>query len=116
MRRASSPYPGRRPLPRPWPNPLPNRKTDEDARERLHVHTPPDHERQYRGAAGHAAAHGGLDPLLGRDLPAHLRDAPCPPGPSDLRERFWSGVDLNELYRETPAEQETQGAEHLFRS
>ncbi|WP_205742711.1 MULTISPECIES: protein TolQ [Halomonadaceae] len=33
-----------------------------------------------------------------------------------FEERFWSGIDLNELYRETPAEQETQGAEHIFRS
>ncbi len=33
-----------------------------------------------------------------------------------FEERFWSGVDLNELYRETPAEQETQGAEHVFRA
>lgn len=33
-----------------------------------------------------------------------------------FEERFWSGVDLNELYRETPAEQETTGAEHLFRA
>ncbi|WP_458525754.1 protein TolQ [Onishia taeanensis] len=33
-----------------------------------------------------------------------------------FEERFWSGIDLNELYRETPAEQETQGAEHVFRS
>ncbi len=34
----------------------------------------------------------------------------------DFEDRFWSGIDLNELYRETPAEQETQGAEHVFRS
>ncbi|GEN22100.1 protein TolQ [Halomonas cupida] len=33
-----------------------------------------------------------------------------------FEDRFWSGVDLNELYRETPAEQETQGAEHIFRA
>ncbi len=33
-----------------------------------------------------------------------------------FEDRFWSGIDLNELYRETPAEQETQGAEHVFRS
>ncbi len=33
-----------------------------------------------------------------------------------FEERFWSGIDLNELYRETPAEQDTQGAEHVFRS
>jgi len=33
-----------------------------------------------------------------------------------FEDRFWSGVDLNELYRETPAEQDVFGAEHLFRS
>lgn len=33
-----------------------------------------------------------------------------------FEDRFWSGVDLNELYRETPPEQETQGAEHVFRA
>lgn len=33
-----------------------------------------------------------------------------------FEDRFWSGVDLNELYRETPAEQETEGAEHVFRA
>ncbi|MFC3285334.1 protein TolQ [Litchfieldella rifensis] len=33
-----------------------------------------------------------------------------------FEERFWSGVDLNELYRETPSEQETVGAEHVFRA
>nr|WP_043558294.1 protein TolQ [Chromohalobacter salexigens] len=34
----------------------------------------------------------------------------------DFEDRFWSGVDLNELYRELPAEQESLGAEHVFRS
>ncbi|UYG09506.1 protein TolQ [Halomonas sp. M4R1S46] len=33
-----------------------------------------------------------------------------------FEDRFWSGVDLNELYRETPSEQETLGAEHIFRA
>ncbi|WP_043525959.1 protein TolQ [Litchfieldella xinjiangensis] len=33
-----------------------------------------------------------------------------------FEERFWSGIDLNELYRETPAEQETVGGEHIFRA
>jgi biopolymer transport protein TolQ len=33
-----------------------------------------------------------------------------------FEDRFWSGVDLNELYRDTPPEQETQGAEHVFRA
>lgn len=33
-----------------------------------------------------------------------------------FEERFWSGVDLNELYRETPSEQDPQGAEHVFRA
>ena len=33
-----------------------------------------------------------------------------------FEERFWSGVDLNELYRETPSEQETLGAEQVFRA
>jgi len=33
-----------------------------------------------------------------------------------FEDRFWSGVDLNELYRETPAEQDVLGAEHIFRS
>jgi len=33
-----------------------------------------------------------------------------------FEDRFWSGVDLNELYRETPAEQDVEGAEHLFRA
>lgn len=33
-----------------------------------------------------------------------------------FEDRFWSGIDLNELYRETPAEQEVHGAEHLFRA
>lgn len=33
-----------------------------------------------------------------------------------FEDRFWSGVDLNELYRETPAEQNVLGAEHIFRS
>lgn len=33
-----------------------------------------------------------------------------------FEDRFWSGVDLNELYRDTPAEQEALGAEHIFRS
>ncbi|SDK98674.1 biopolymer transport protein TolQ [Modicisalibacter muralis] len=35
---------------------------------------------------------------------------------STFEDRFWSGVDLNELYRETPAEQEVLGAEQIFRS
>ncbi|MHB0775516.1 protein TolQ [Halomonas sp. WWR20] len=35
---------------------------------------------------------------------------------ADFEERFWSGVDLNELYREAPPEQEVHGAEHVFRS
>ncbi|GAB2799620.1 protein TolQ [Halomonas shantousis] len=35
---------------------------------------------------------------------------------ADFEERFWSGVDLNELYREIPAEQQPQGVEHVFRS
>ncbi|MDV6320567.1 protein TolQ [Chromohalobacter sp. HP20-39] len=34
----------------------------------------------------------------------------------DFEDRFWSGVDLNELYRDLPAEQESLGAEHVFRS
>ncbi|MFD2189931.1 protein TolQ [Pistricoccus aurantiacus] len=33
-----------------------------------------------------------------------------------FEERFWSGIDLNDLYRETPTEGDTQGAEHVFRS
>ena len=33
-----------------------------------------------------------------------------------FEDRFWSGVDLNELYRETPADQEVLGAENIFRS
>ncbi|GHC26959.1 protein TolQ [Aidingimonas halophila] len=33
-----------------------------------------------------------------------------------FEERFWSGIDLNELYKETPSEQETVGAEHIFRA
>nr|WP_300309378.1 protein TolQ [Halomonas sp.] len=33
-----------------------------------------------------------------------------------FEDRFWSGVDLNELYREIPSEQESEGAEHIFRS
>ncbi|MBB3189149.1 biopolymer transport protein TolQ [Halomonas cerina] len=33
-----------------------------------------------------------------------------------FEERFWSGVDLNDLYHDTPPEQETLGAEHIFRS
>ncbi len=33
-----------------------------------------------------------------------------------FEDRFWSGVDLNELYREVPPEQETQGGEHIFRA
>ncbi|WP_027947472.1 protein TolQ [Litchfieldella anticariensis] len=34
----------------------------------------------------------------------------------NFEERFWSGIDLNELYRETPSEQETVGAEQVFRA
>lgn len=34
----------------------------------------------------------------------------------DFEDSFWSGVDLNELYRDLPAEQESHGAEHVFRS
>ncbi|WP_275287618.1 protein TolQ [Halomonas elongata] len=34
----------------------------------------------------------------------------------EFEDRFWSGVDLNELYRETPAEQDTLGTEHIFRA
>ncbi len=33
-----------------------------------------------------------------------------------FEDRFWSGVDLNELYRDIPAEQDVLGAEHIFRS
>nr|WP_275423127.1 MULTISPECIES: protein TolQ [unclassified Modicisalibacter] len=33
-----------------------------------------------------------------------------------FEDRFWSGVDLNELYRETPPEQDVVGAEHIFRA
>lgn len=33
-----------------------------------------------------------------------------------FEERFWSGVDLNELYRDEPTDAEPQGTEHLFRS
>ncbi|NRB56391.1 MAG: protein TolQ [Salinicola sp.] len=31
-------------------------------------------------------------------------------------ERFWSGVDLNELYRDVPENYEAQGSEHVFRA
>ncbi len=31
-------------------------------------------------------------------------------------ERFWSGIDLNELYKDVPENHEAQGAEHVFRS
>lgn len=31
-------------------------------------------------------------------------------------ERFWSGVDLNELYQDVPENHEAEGAEHVFRS
>ncbi len=31
-------------------------------------------------------------------------------------ERFWSGVDLNELYRDVPENHEAQGSEHVFRA
>ncbi|SFH73435.1 protein TolQ [Modicisalibacter xianhensis] len=33
-----------------------------------------------------------------------------------FEDKFWSGVDLNELYREKPPEQEVVGAEHIFRA
>lgn len=33
-----------------------------------------------------------------------------------FEDRFWSGIDLNELYREVPPEQETEGGEHIFRA
>ncbi len=31
-------------------------------------------------------------------------------------ERFWSGIDLNELYQDVPEQHEAQGAEHVFRA
>ena len=33
-----------------------------------------------------------------------------------FEETFWSGVDLNDLYREIPADDQRQGAEHLFQA
>lgn len=33
-----------------------------------------------------------------------------------FEEHFWSGVDLNDLYRQIPAERESLGGEHLFRA
>ena len=33
-----------------------------------------------------------------------------------FEEMFWSGVDLNELYRDIPADDQRQGAEHLFQA
>ncbi len=35
---------------------------------------------------------------------------------SEFEESFWSGVDLNELYREIPADEPGHGAEHIFHS
>ncbi|WP_346798198.1 protein TolQ [Halomonas sp. Bachu 37] len=34
----------------------------------------------------------------------------------EFEETFWSGVDLNELYRDIPAEDPNQGAEHIFQA
>ncbi len=33
-----------------------------------------------------------------------------------FEETFWSGVDLNDLYRDMPADDQRQGAEHLFQA
>lgn len=33
-----------------------------------------------------------------------------------FEDRFWSGIDLNELYRDTPADKDVYGAENIFRS
>ncbi|MCS2610627.1 protein TolQ [Halomonas dongshanensis] len=33
---------------------------------------------------------------------------------NQFEETFWSGVDLNELYREIPADEPRHGAEHIF--
>jgi len=35
---------------------------------------------------------------------------------ADFEETFWSGVDLNELYRDIPDEDPRSGAEHIFKS
>ncbi|ATH78887.1 protein tolQ [Vreelandella venusta] len=35
---------------------------------------------------------------------------------NQFEESFWSGVDLNELYREIPADDPRHGAEHIFQS
>ncbi|MWJ28213.1 protein TolQ [Halomonas sediminis] len=35
---------------------------------------------------------------------------------ADFEETFWSGVDLNELYRDIPDEEPRSGAEHIFKA
>ena len=35
---------------------------------------------------------------------------------NQFEESFWSGVDLNELYREIPADDPRHGAEHIFQA
>lgn len=35
---------------------------------------------------------------------------------NQFEESFWSGVDLNELYREIPADAPRHGAEHIFQA
>nr|WP_298415199.1 protein TolQ [uncultured Halomonas sp.] len=37
-------------------------------------------------------------------------------GHQAFEDRFWSGIDLNELYRDAPPEKESLGAEHIFRA